>query len=133
MRGLTQAELAERVGTKQSSIARLESGKSEPRLSFLRRVVEAMGGRLKTQILSEDSAMEVEKNKRMTNIFEEYHKVLRKYVIGELYNYLGAGMEEASHEKPIPVYNWPVGLPQAKIDVKAENVLSLPPIEEKFE
>jgi len=34
------------VGTKQPSIARLESGSDLPRLSFLRRVVEALGGRV---------------------------------------------------------------------------------------
>ncbi len=44
MSGLTQQQLAELVGTSQSSIARLESGRELPRLSFLRRVVEAMGG-----------------------------------------------------------------------------------------
>lgn len=50
MRGLTQEELAEKVGTKQPSIARLESGKGEPSLSFLRRVVEALDGDLKVHI-----------------------------------------------------------------------------------
>ena len=38
MRGLTQAQLAELVGTKQPSIARLESGQDAPRLSFLKKV-----------------------------------------------------------------------------------------------
>ena len=46
MRGLTQKELADLVGTKQPSIARLESGSDLPRLSFLQRVVEALGGRV---------------------------------------------------------------------------------------
>ena len=50
MRGLSQEQLAELVDTKQPSIARLESGKTEPRLSFLRRVVEALGGRLEVRI-----------------------------------------------------------------------------------
>lgn len=45
-RGLTQAELAERVGTQQPSIARLESGDSNPTLEFLQRVVTALGARL---------------------------------------------------------------------------------------
>jgi len=45
LRGLTQKQLADLVGTKQSSIARLESGSSEPRLSFLRRVIQALGGK----------------------------------------------------------------------------------------
>ena len=50
MRGLTQQQLAERVGTKQPSIARLESGKYPPNLAFLQRVVEALGGRLTVTI-----------------------------------------------------------------------------------
>ena len=58
LRQLSQAELAERVGTKQSSIARLESGKSEPSLSFLRRVVEALGGRLEVRIVAQEEAAE---------------------------------------------------------------------------
>ena len=50
MRGLTQKQLAALVGTTQSSIARLESGKEPPRLSFLQRVVEALGGQLTVKI-----------------------------------------------------------------------------------
>jgi transcriptional regulator with XRE-family HTH domain len=50
MRGLTQAQLAELVGTKQPSIARLESGQDTPRLSFLKRVVVALGGTLSVKI-----------------------------------------------------------------------------------
>ncbi len=54
MRGLTQGQLAELVGTKQSSIARLESGNAQPSLSFLRRVVAALGGRLVVQIIPQE-------------------------------------------------------------------------------
>jgi len=43
---LTQEQLAELVGTKQPSIARLERGTSAPSLSFLKRVVEALDARL---------------------------------------------------------------------------------------
>jgi transcriptional regulator with XRE-family HTH domain len=43
---LTQAELAVRMGTSQSTIARLESGKAAPSLSTLRRVAAATGNRL---------------------------------------------------------------------------------------
>jgi len=57
MRGLTQEQVAELVGTKQSSIARLESGNIQPRLSFLRRVVEALGGQLEVRIISQEEAM----------------------------------------------------------------------------
>jgi transcriptional regulator with XRE-family HTH domain len=49
--GLTQGELAQRVGTQQSSIARLESGNTQPSLSFLHRVAEALGGRLEVRIV----------------------------------------------------------------------------------
>ena len=50
MRGLTQQELAELVGTKQPSIARLESGKRSPSLPFLQRVAEALGTTLSVKI-----------------------------------------------------------------------------------
>ena len=53
-RGLTQEQLAELVGTKQSSIARLESGRSQPRLSFLRRVVRALGAYLELRVIREE-------------------------------------------------------------------------------
>ncbi|HEU5128437.1 MAG TPA: helix-turn-helix domain-containing protein [Glycomyces sp.] len=42
-RGLSQAALAERIGTTQSAIARLESGHSDPRLSTLERYARAVG------------------------------------------------------------------------------------------
>lgn len=45
-RGLTQAQLAELVGTKQPAIARLESGQTKPSLDFLERLAEALGTRL---------------------------------------------------------------------------------------
>jgi len=51
LRGLTQEQLAEQVGTKQPSIARLESGKGEPKLSFLRRVAEALDARIEVQVV----------------------------------------------------------------------------------
>ena len=50
MRGLSQQELAALVGTTQSSIARLESGKGKPSLSFLERVVAALGGHVTIKI-----------------------------------------------------------------------------------
>jgi len=48
--GLTQKQVAQRVGTTQSVISRLESGSQEPSLRFLRKVVQAMGGRLVLRI-----------------------------------------------------------------------------------
>jgi transcriptional regulator with XRE-family HTH domain len=52
LQGLTQEDLASRVGTKQPSIARLESGTFEPRLSFLRRVAEALGATLEVRLVT---------------------------------------------------------------------------------
>jgi len=45
-RGLTQAQLAEMVGTRQPSIARLENGTSVPSLSFLDRIAKALDARI---------------------------------------------------------------------------------------
>jgi transcriptional regulator with XRE-family HTH domain len=41
--GLTQAELAARIGTKQSAIARLETGESRPSFAMLVRLAKALG------------------------------------------------------------------------------------------
>ncbi len=43
---LTQAELAQRLGTTQSAVARLEGGRVSPSFSTLRRYAEATGSRL---------------------------------------------------------------------------------------
>ena len=51
LRGLTQEQLAEKVGTKQPSIARLESGFSTPSLDFLRRVAEALDAQVEIRIV----------------------------------------------------------------------------------
>ena len=43
--GLTQAELAERMGTSQSYVARLESGRTLPNMRTFLRVAKATGAR----------------------------------------------------------------------------------------
>jgi len=45
-KGFTQAVLAHKIGTKQSSIARLESGNYNPSIVFLGKVAEALGTKL---------------------------------------------------------------------------------------
>lgn len=47
---LTQAALARKVGTKQSAIARLESGSSNPTVAFLEKVAKALDARLVVSI-----------------------------------------------------------------------------------
>ena len=59
LRGWTQEELARRAGTRQPSIARLESGEREPSLSFLRRVVQALGAHVEVRIVPEEVAERV--------------------------------------------------------------------------
>lgn len=41
-KGLSQAALAEKMGTKQAAIARLESGRANPTLKFLHKVADAL-------------------------------------------------------------------------------------------
>lgn len=41
-KGLSQSQLAKKVGTKQSSISRLESGHYNPTLQFLEKVAKAL-------------------------------------------------------------------------------------------
>lgn len=53
--GLTQAQLAEMVGTKQPSIARLESGASSPSLSFLEKVAAALGSEIKINFIPKNA------------------------------------------------------------------------------
>lgn len=40
--GLTQADLARRIGTKQSAISRLERGDVNPTLGFLKKIAHAL-------------------------------------------------------------------------------------------
>lgn len=44
---LTQAELAKKIGTTQSAIARLEAGRVSPSIATLRRYAEATGHQLR--------------------------------------------------------------------------------------
>jgi transcriptional regulator with XRE-family HTH domain len=49
--GLTQAQLARRLGTTQPEIARIESPRSNPRLATLNRAVAATGHRLELSLV----------------------------------------------------------------------------------
>src|ERR1700674_5149945 len=53
--GLTQAEVAARVGTTQSAIARLESGtqKHSPSIATLQRYAQALGYRLEIKLVKD--------------------------------------------------------------------------------
>jgi DNA-binding XRE family transcriptional regulator len=53
LRGLTQAQLAEMVGTRQPSIARLENGSSIPSLSFLQKIATALNAKIEVRLVTE--------------------------------------------------------------------------------
>ena len=43
VKGITQKQLAEKVGTRQSSIARFESGTYNPTLAFVKKLTDVLG------------------------------------------------------------------------------------------
>jgi transcriptional regulator with XRE-family HTH domain len=49
--GLTQRELADRAGTAQSVVARLESGVGSPRVETVERLLEAAGFRARVELV----------------------------------------------------------------------------------
>jgi len=49
-KGLSQKDIADKLGTKQSAIARLESGSVNPSLEFLQKVAQALGSKLVIQL-----------------------------------------------------------------------------------
>jgi predicted transcriptional regulator len=50
-KNLTQKDLAELIGTKQSNISRFESGNYNPSLEFLNKIVQAIGKELEVKII----------------------------------------------------------------------------------
>ena len=59
-RGLTQKQLADRLGTQQSSISRLESRKALPSIRFLKQVADALGCELLIQFVPREELEELE-------------------------------------------------------------------------
>ena len=49
---MTQQDVAKKVGTKQSAIARLESGGVNPSLEFLQKIAQVMGYKLTVRLSS---------------------------------------------------------------------------------
>jgi DNA-binding XRE family transcriptional regulator len=50
--GLSQADVAERMGVSESAVAKLEAGKPDPSLKMLRRYAHAVGCRLAVRLES---------------------------------------------------------------------------------
>ena len=49
-KGLSQKQLAEKIGTKQSAISRLEGGNSNPSVAFLDKIAKALGSKLQISL-----------------------------------------------------------------------------------
>lgn len=49
-KGLTQASLAKKIGTKQSAISRFESGTYNPTISFLYKIADALNTKVKITV-----------------------------------------------------------------------------------
>lgn len=47
---MSQKQLAEKVGTKQSAISRLEGGNTNPSVAFLEKISKALGSKLQISI-----------------------------------------------------------------------------------
>lgn len=54
--GITQAQLAERVGKQQSVISQIESGRRSPRLETLASIAVALGLRLRVELVQPSEA-----------------------------------------------------------------------------
>lgn len=55
VRGMTQAQLAELVGTDFTNISRIENDRVNPSMAMLRRLLDAMEGRLNIEAQTKDT------------------------------------------------------------------------------
>ena len=71
--GLTQAELAGRMGTTQSAIARMEGGGTRPTLETLEKLARAIGQELVVGV-----GEHLSENRSIAKLVREGHAVVRK-------------------------------------------------------
>jgi transcriptional regulator with XRE-family HTH domain len=71
--GLTQAELAERMGTTQSAIARMEGGGARPTLETLEKLAGAIGGELVVGV-----GVNLSDNRSIAKLVRDGHAVIRR-------------------------------------------------------
>lgn len=71
--GLTQAELAERMGTTQSAIARMEGGGTRPTLETLEKLAVAVGGELIVGV-----GEKLSENRSIAKLVRDGHAVIRR-------------------------------------------------------
>ena len=51
-KGVTQKDLAQKIGTKQSVLSRLESGKANPSIKFLQKLAEGLNTHLEIRFVA---------------------------------------------------------------------------------
>ena len=71
--GLTQAELAERMGTTQSAVARMEGGGARPTLETLEKLAAAVGGELVVGV-----GERLSDNRSIAKLVRDGHAVVRR-------------------------------------------------------
>lgn len=71
--GLTQAELAERMSTTQSAVARLEGGGTRPNLETLEKLASAVGQELVVGV-----GENLSENRSIVKLVQNGHAVVRK-------------------------------------------------------
>jgi len=71
--GLTQTQLAERMGTTQSAIARMEGGGARPTLETLEKVAAAVGGDLVVGV-----GVDLSENRSIAKLVREGRAVVRR-------------------------------------------------------
>jgi transcriptional regulator with XRE-family HTH domain len=71
--GLTQAELAQRMGTTQSAIARMEGGGARPTLETLEKLAAAVGGELVVGV-----GVNLSDNRSIAKLVRDGHAVIRR-------------------------------------------------------
>ncbi|MGH8926572.1 MAG: helix-turn-helix domain-containing protein [Acidimicrobiia bacterium] len=69
--GLTQAQLAQRVGTSQPAIARYEKARAMPDVATLFRIVEACGLELRLQLAKPDRQRQATEQAALDHSLEE--------------------------------------------------------------
>jgi ribosome-binding protein aMBF1 (putative translation factor) len=50
-KGLTQRELAKKLGTKQPAVSRFEAGRGNPTINFIHNIADALGIKIKIEIV----------------------------------------------------------------------------------
>ena len=97
-RGWSQAELANRLGTRQANISRLESGQGNPTYKFLAKLSEALGVKLSIVLVRQDTNLSHETITLDVNIRHQH----------EHYTYPMPKAEVPSFEPIYPKGNGPI-------------------------